>query len=337
MERAIICPQCNSPLSPHPFARSIVCEYCGSTIQLDETSVSSSDFHKTFLTWNSPDSYLVSNWISLDQRRWALEKRVAQNEFFDIYTGRLARWPTELVLIKLLRNERDLPFFENEWKTIQELNQSKAVGADFFSSLLPQPVIHGAINSGSFIGRHASIFRWESGFRHSFNEVIQAYPQGISPRASIWVWRRILEMLHFIHNSGFVHGAIVPSNLLVQENDHGVRLVGYTFAGRIGEKVKTDPQIFSPFHPGNPHLTKQLDLLMSARCITAILCGDPATGSLPKAVPAKLSAIIRRYALLDPEKPSLEDAWSIREELGQISNETFGPAEFIPINMPPHN
>ena len=204
--------------------------------------------------------------------------------------------------------------------------------------LIPQPVIHGDISAGLFDGKRMSVFRWISGFFNTFDDVIQAYPQGIPQRASIWVWRRILEVLSFMHASGMVHGAVLPPHLLIQENEHGVRLVGYSCAGRIGEKLRTISQNFESFYPQSIHskskMTPQLDLAMSARCIIALLGGDPATASLPTAVPASLTEILQRVARLEPTGKVYKDAWSIREELGQIADRVYGVPQFIPIVMP---
>ena len=304
MEHAIMCPQCNAPLTPHRFARSVVCAYCGTTVQLDESSVSARIFHEAFRTWNSPNSYQISSWISIGSRHWALEKLIAQGEFSDVYTARLARWPTELVIVKLLRDRQDADLFDNEWNALQALQKSGAPGADTFTRLIPQPVVHGDIAAGSFAGRRASIFRWASGFYHTFAEVIQTYPDGIPPRASIWVWRRILEVLSFIHASGMAHGALLPANLLVQENDHGVRLVGYSHAGQLNQKLRAISPASEAFYPkpaqARSILTAQLDLALSARCMAAILGGDPETASLPETVPARLAEIVRRIALSAP-------------------------------------
>src|ERR1051326_3317041 len=223
MEHAIMCPQCGAPVAPHKFARSIVCSYCGATVQLGESSVSAEIFHKAFRLWNSPATYQISSWLSIGESHWVLDQCIANGDISDVYIGQRARWPTELVLIKLLRNQQDKALFDNEWEVLQTLQRSGAPGADTFTTLLPQPVIHGDVINGAKAGQRASIFRWASDFYHTFDEVMQAYPQGLSPRASIWVWRRILEILSFIHNSGMVHGAVLPSHLLVQENDHGVR------------------------------------------------------------------------------------------------------------------
>jgi len=338
MEHAIMCPQCNAPLTPHRFARSIVCSYCGATVQLDEAAVSATLFHEAFRTWNSPQSYPISSWVSIGNSHWALGTCIAHGDTSDVYIAQRARWPTELVILKILRDRQDIDLFDNEWESLQALQQSEARGADVFTTLMPQPVIHGDISTGTFAGKRASIFRWASGFHHTFEKVIQAYPQGISPRASIWVWRRILEILSFIHSSGMVHGAVLPAHLLVQENEHGVRLVGYSFAGKFGKNLRTPSQDHESFYPSPTRLwsklTGQLDIVMSARCMVALLGGDSATASLPASVPTQVADLVQRIALSKPDDSVSKDAWAIREELGEIARKVFGPSEFIPIVMP---
>lgn len=333
-----MCPQCNAPLAPQRFSRSVVCSYCGATVKLDEDSISAGIFHKAFRAWNSPASYQVQSWISIGERHWALDKCVAQGEIADVYFGQLARWPTELVLVKLLRDRQNLRLFDNEWEALQMLQASEAPGAETFTTLLPQPVMHGDISAGSFIGRRGNIYRWASGFFHTFKEVMQTYPQGIPPQAVIWVWRRILEMLSFIHASGMAHGAVLPAHLILQENEHGVRLAGYSTAGRIGQKLLTISEDFISIYPesihSNPLLTTHLDIMMSARSMIAILGGNPANGAMPTTVPGRLAEIIKRVALADPDHPSRQDAWALREELGEIAPQVFGPPRFIPIVMP---
>jgi hypothetical protein len=242
------------------------------------------------------------------------------------------------VILKLLRDRQYTALFDNEWEVLQVLQRSDAPGSDTFTLLIPQPIIHGDITTGVHAGKRANIFRWTSGFHHTFDEVLQVYPQGIPPRASIWIWRRILEVLSFIHNSRIVHGAVLPSHLLVQENEHGVRLVGYSAASPFGEKLRTISHRYESFYPksvrSHSSLTAQLDLTMSARCIVALLGGDPETGSLPRTVPPRLARLVQQIALTEPGDSVREDAWSLREELGIIASEVFGSPQFIPIVMP---
>jgi hypothetical protein len=334
---AITCPQCNAPLAPHRFARSMVCPYCGVAVQLDEASVSAVGFREALRAWNAPATYGVASWVSVGESHWALDRQIAYGDISDVYAGRRARWPTELAIIKLLRDRKDESLFENEWQSLQRLQRSNAPGADTFTALLPQPILHGDLSYGANAGARVNIYRWVGGFRHTFEQVIEAYPQGIPPRASLWVWRRMLEMLSFIHTSGMAHGAVLPSHVLVQDNDHGVRLVGYSAAGPLSEGLRTVSERFKSFYPQSAHplaLTAQLDFVMSARCIVALLGGDPASGSLPATVPPPLADIVRRIALGDPAAPARQDAWALREELGEIAKKVFGPPQFNPIVMP---
>lgn len=338
MEQALVCPQCNAPLTPHRFAHSVLCSYCGTTVRLDSSLVSTARFHETFNAWNSPTSNQFSSWVSIGDNHWAINQQIAQGNISDVYTGQRARWPTELVILKILRDRKDIARFDHEWDVLQTLHKSDTVGADSFTMLLPQPVAHGDISSGLHAGKCVSVFRWMSGFYHNFDAVIQAYPQGIPARASVWIWRRILEVLSFIHASGMVHGAIIPLHLLIQENEHGVRLVGYGCSGHIGDKLQNVPQTFESFYPQSARsrlaLTAQLDLAMSARCIIALLGGDQATASLGASVPAQLIRILQRVARSERSGKSGENAWSIREELGEIAKQVYGATQFVPIVMP---
>lgn len=343
MERAIMCPQCNAPLTPHQFARSIICPYCGATVRLDEGSVSAARFREAFRAWNSPEFFHTSSLVSIGNGHWSLDKCIAHGAISDVYSARRARWPTELVILKLLRDPAHVLLFDNEWDTLQTLQHSDAPGAEVFTRLIPQPVIHGNISSGSLAGNRVSIFRREGGFTHTFKDVIQAYPNGIPPQASVWVWRRILEILSFLHTSGMAHGAVLPEHILVQEHEHGVRLVGYSSAGKLGAKLPAISEGSESFYPKtiNLHSTlpagyisEKLDLVMSARCIAAILGGDPETGFLPASVPAKLADIVQRIARLDYADKLDLNAWTIHDELGIIAREVFGPPQFMPIVMP---
>ena len=338
MEHALICPQCKAPLTPHRFARQVVCSYCGTTVQLDESSVSTQTFHDSFRSWNSPESYGLTSYTSIGDRHWDVEDCIARGEFSDIYTGRLARWPTELVLLKVLRENRDEACLHREWKTLQSLQFGNVKGVETFIRLIPQPVMCGIAISGAFAGRQVSVFRWASGFRHTFEDVHKAYPQGIPARSSIWVWRRILEVLSFIHASGVVHGAVLPQHLLIQENEHGVRLVGYGHSGRFTEPLEfiqdQDKAFYPQFARSLPKLSAPLDIVMSAGCIVQLLGGDPSTAELPQAIPSQLAVFVRKISLAKPEELISLNAWAIHEELGSLSAQVFGPPSFNPIVLP---
>lgn len=339
MANALICPQCNAPLKPSKFERTLTCSYCGTTIKMEvSTSMSAETFHQAYRSWNDPQSYSFSTWFSIVNAHWAVGDALGNGAICDVFNGKRARFPTELVILKVLRDPRDISQLDNEWEALQALQESSALGAETFARLLPIPVMHGKISAGTFEGRHVNIFRWAAGFQHTFNAVRQVYPQGIPPRASIWVWRRILEVLAFIHNSGMVHGAVLPAHLLVQDNEHGVRLIGYGSAGTTGKKLRFLAEGYESFYPNGIQagstLTPQLDLVMSARCLATLLGGIPTDASLPEHVPAPLARLIQRVALSNPADPTMKTAWALHEELGSLARAVFGAPQFNPIVMP---
>ena len=336
--RALTCPQCNGSLSPGKFSRSIVCPHCGTTIQMDEEAVSASAYREAYRAWNSPAAFPAAAWTRIGGGYWALDGFLARGEIADVYAARRARRPTERAVIKFLRNERDADFLGREWDAVRLLQESEAPGAETFSALIPQPIAHGEVGEGSHAGGRASVFRRPVGFRYTLADVQRAYPKGIEPRPTIWIWRRILEILSFVHASGLIHGAILPPQLMIQENDHGIRLVGFSCAARIGKKLPAADTRYEAFYPasalGGSASAPGLDLTMSARCIAAASGGDVASASLPKSVPEPLAALVRRVGWPDSKNPPREDALAIREELGRISHEVYGAPKFCPIVMP---
>jgi serine/threonine protein kinase len=311
----------------------VTCAYCGATVRLDEQShVPAAKFREAHRLWNAPQTHGYSAWLSLGEDHWAVEYLLGKGHSAQVYSGRRARWPTELVVLKVAQEARKNAALENEWGVLQSLQQSTVSGADTFRRLLPQPVMHGQVTEGLFAGHKVNIFRREYGFRESLQAVMQRYPHGIPPRSSIWLWRRILELLSFLHASGVAHGAVLPAHILIQEDDHGASLIGFGRAGDIGAEATDRSAGAEAFYPstGPCRLTPQLDLAMSARTIIAALGGDPTSSSLPLAVPRDLTKAVQRVAHLDPAAPS-ESAWELREMLGDLAKRAFGEPQFCPL------
>jgi hypothetical protein len=333
-ERALKCPQCNAPLAASRFARSAVCPFCGSTVLFGEQTVPASRFRAAFQSWNSPESHGFTDWVSLGDSHWARGPLVARGEVSDVHAAARARWPTERALLKSLRDPRDAPGFDHEWEVLARLQESDS--ATSFAGRIPQPIARGRIIAGASAGTQAMVFRWASGFTQTFEDARRAFPHGIEPRASIWIWRRILEALWFLHAAGFVHGAVLPPHLLVEDGEHGVRLVGFRAADRAGSKLRDVSPGYEPVYPrdllADRKLTPAADLAMSARCVAALLGGDLASGEVPALVPAPLAREIDRVAGLRAAGDG--DAWRLRERLGGLAREVFGAPTFCPLRLP---
>lgn len=331
---ALKCPQCAGPLNPGKFARLVVCPHCGSTVTLGERTIKAELFRNAYKEWNSPSNNGFTEWLTVNGKHWAVGRKIALGHISDVYFAIRARWPTECILIKVLRNPHDLPRFENTWKILTELKQSKAPGAETFSNLTPQPVFYGKVESGVFAGTNALAYRWAEGFNFTLEQVKRTHKKGIQPRSSIWLWRRILEILSFLHGSGYVHGSLLPPHLMVEDGEHGVRLVGYGCAGSKGSKLKHVLPKYEDYYPNlsghSQTLTPEFDITMSARTIAFMVGGDPETGEVPDVVPKQLAELISEAANGKTASAG-SGAWTLRELLGKLSDEIYGTPEFCPI------
>ena len=72
----------------------------------------------------------------------------------------------------------------------------------------------------------------------------------------------------------------------------------------------------------------RVDLAAAARSVVQVLGGDGAR--LPRAVPAKLA----RWLLARSDAASIkQDAWTLRDELIELSRATLGPARHSPLAL----
>lgn len=328
------CPQCNAPLKPPSrFARSTNCTFCGSNVQLDPANVSSARFKQALEDWTNPIAAGPVDRVG--DGFWSVGAPLGRGEASDVFHATRARWPSERVVMKLLRDEKNAALLDHEWQALTQLQQSNAAGADRMTLRIPSPVIRGKVESGPHAGRRALATGWAPGFLHSAEAVHGRYPAGIAPKAAVWVWRRILETLSFVHRSGFAHGAVLPEHLLIQKNEHGVRLIGYSCADRPGTRLRLIVDRLAGFYPRQQResmvISVEGDLRMAARCVVHLLGGDASSGKTPAAVPEPLHSLLRQAA--SDEAPN-SDAWALRERVGEAAAAAFGPPSFNPISMP---
>jgi hypothetical protein len=178
----------------------------------------------------------------------------------------------------------------------------------------------------------ALVIRAKSGFVHTLDDVVAAYPSGVDPRHAVWIWRRILEVLAFVHASGLVHGAVLPEHVVLHARGHGAVLVGWSAAGRIGDSARLLLPSRERFYPASialpgSRLDTALDLVMAAR--TVLHLSGPSEGS---GWPAPL----RDLALAAAELASLPHATALglRELIGRAADRAFGPPKFVHLAMP---
>lgn len=155
-------------------------------------------------------------------------------EYFDMTAGYQANSHTSTGLvvsvIKVARIPIDNELLAAEADALRVLADTGDGHAVFYPTLLDSFVI----SDGPKRLRANAITRLD-GFVN-LEEVHRRYPDGLHPLDMTWMWRRILWALGGAHEVGLLHGALVPSNIMIHPSLHGMVLVDWCYSvRRIGD------------------------------------------------------------------------------------------------------
>jgi serine/threonine protein kinase len=235
-------------------------------------------------------------------------------EISQVYLARRIDSLPFLATIKLSSAPDAASLYSREARVLGELQALDGDGAGaYFSRLMPEVIWQGAVDGNE--GKQALVLRHPSGFWGSLAALNERFAGGLDPRHAVWIWRRMLEVLNFIHSHGWSHGNVRPEHALVHPRDHGVRLIGWPSAKK-----------------GAGEYDKAADLCRSARVTQVLLCGAGGTGDLPGGVPGGLAQLVTRTAK-DKDFCRAQGAEGLDALLRAEAEAAFGPPSFVPLTL----
>lgn len=181
------------------------------------------------------------------------------------------------------------------------------------------------------------IFEALRGF-YSLSQVIEEHGQ-LDPRDMAWMYRRLLVALGFAHQAGYAHGAVLPQNVWIHPEKHGLVLTGWAHAavldleedgpGNAGFVGKYPG--FESWYPTDRFVWPGTDIYMAAACAVALLGGD---GEDPKSridgVPGEYHAFFHG-SLTSNQR--LNDAWTVLEYFDALLERLYGPRVYREFRM----
>jgi len=307
---ALSCPQCSAPLPRAARWRTVNCGYCGATITRGTETVERESFRAAWRRANAPQLTDTGRLLQWRGAHYRVLAPLGHGEHSEVLLAERLGAVPERVTIKLARDAAGDAVLAREAAVLQSLQALSVAGAAYFTRRLPQPLGLGVTQGLGDGERQALVLRHPTGFWGSLQEVQQANsPQGIDARHAVWLWRRMLEVLAFVHGAGWTHRALTPAHALVHPRDHGVLLIGWSQAkhdvsgGSIGR-----------------------DLMASARSVRALLSDS--------AVPAPLAALLRECSD-DAIACERLGAQGIEQALSAASHEAFGAPRFVHFDPAP--
>jgi len=321
--QALSCPQCSAPLPRAARWRTVNCSYCGTAVVRGEEIVERESFRAALRRANADvPGGRVLVWRGA---RYRVLAPLATGEHGEVLLAeRLGALP-ERVTFKLARDSSADGVLQREGVVLQALQDLAVPGAAYFTRRLPQPLGTGvAAGLASALGdgsRQALVLRHPTGFWGSLQDVQQANLQGIDPRHAVWIWRRMLEVLAFVHGAGWTHRDLSPAHALVHPRDHGVLLIGWSRAQHA---------------TGAAHdAAAARDLMQAAWTVRAVLhggaAGEPGLGAH---TPAPLAALLRECSE-DAAACRRLGAQGIEQALSAASREAFGAPRFVHFDPAP--
>jgi serine/threonine protein kinase len=234
----------------------------------------------------------------------------------------------------------DNDLLQTEAKMLQLLTSPNRTEAKGYLPMLPKLTETFRYTEGGGIERQANVYTTTPGFV-SIKQIQEAYPAGVGPKHLNWIWRRLLDVLGYAHSRGVIHGAVLPTNVLIGLDDHhDVVLTNWQAAvlvdGGSTAHISVMDQTYKEWYP--PEVPKKLtptygtDLMMSARCMIAMVGGNPVSGMLPPAIHPRIAGFLQSCLLIPPSQRP-QSAWQLRREFTTAMDQ-LGKREYHPLSLP---
>lgn len=306
---ALTCPQCGGALPRQALWRMVACPYCDVQVTRSAQVVQRAEFRAALERVNArlcgPGPVLA-----IGGRRYRVLATLARGAASDVLLAERCAVVPERVTLKLAHGT--VHALAREAEVLRALQALQGPGAAYFSQRLPQVV---ALSRSGEPGheRDALVLRQPVGFWGSLAEVQRAHPHGVQDeRHAVWIWRRLLEVLGYVHGAGWTHGDVSPEHALVHPGDHGVLLVGWSRARQGGDIAR--------------------DLMQSAWTVRALLHGtDDAEPAMSARIPRALAELLHT-ASTDARWCERHGAQGLDQALVAAARAAFGPPQFVPFH-----
>ncbi len=194
--------------------------------------------------------------------------------------------------------------------------------------------------------RQANVLAELTGF-YTLEQVRRAFPGGLSPLHVAWIWRRVLYALGFVHKYDIVHGAVLPSHIMILPEKHGVVLNDWCYSSSANDEIyppiKAAVDVYKDWYPeevlARESPSPATDIFMASRCMIELMGGNPLNPvktEYPKEVPRQFRAFFKG-CLQAKQNQRPQNAWQLLGEFDELlvnMGRPYYPRKFRPLTMP---
>lgn len=264
---------------------------------------------------------------------------LAAGDICDVYSAYFTneKGVKKRALLKIARSPRDADLLKNEMVVLTDLHSKKSKEDATFQRYLPRFIEATTVKVGSMTRPVNVLSLTKNSF--TLEQIRAANPVGIEAADLAWMWRRNLEILSWVHAQGYVHGAVLPSHVMVFQSidpkAHFGRLMDWCYAVKIGGRIKAISSAYRGFYApevlAKEPATPATDIYMSARCAMDLLALEH-RGNVSRA-PRRIIGLLKACTLARPSA-RYTDVHDLYAEFEAILKEAFGPPQFRAFAMP---
>lgn len=221
-------------------------------------------------------------------------------------------------LLKLPRRPADNDLMAAEARALTRLAQDGDPRHRAYAPRLIESFTH---EDPSRARRTANVLQRLSGF-----VPLSELRRRIDPRDAAWMWRRLLVGLGWAHRAGVVHGAVLPSHVLIHPAEHGLALVDWCYSVAPGERIPALVSEYRDFYPpevpAREAASPATDIFMATAVLRHIIDDPPAA--------------MRRFAdgcCYAAPRMRPPDAWHLLAEFDELLENLYGPRTFRPFTI----
>jgi len=240
-------------------------------------------------------------------------------------------------VLKIARTHKDNDLLEAEAKILKTLHDSPKT-VEFGADLISEFVESFKIKNDKMQKVVVNVFKFADD-NYSIKFIADLHDGKFNPRHIIWMWKRILSVVGVIHNVGYVHGALVPSNVLISPANHGCRLIDFCYAVESGATLKVIDSQYADFYP--PEITSEhhtnevdssFDIYMIGKLMIYLLGGDVKNNTLPDYVPNRMKNTILSTVIKN-KYSRYKDAWEVYDIVSTLGKELYGAPKFVELKL----
>jgi len=230
------------------------------------------------------------------------------------------------LILKSVKNPVNNDLVKNEINMIKKINPEgdDKLYAEFFPDVIDSFVMMDATKKKSQVIVQSDYNAKGYVDLFTVKEVFKNNPDDeIVSRHLVWIFKRLLMTVGYLHNRSLVHGSVIPPHVLVHPVDHSIKLLDWSYMVKGSDKIKAISNAYVDFYPvevmNKGGISGVTDIYMIVHTIQWLLPEDRMPLFMKRFFKGCLSH--RHY-----------DAWGLHAEFDGIVEAHYGEPKYIKLD-----